>query len=131
VSELARLMAEVDGGLQARVLFLRPKGMEEGWERTDLWRRAAAIPGVRVAADPDGIEAARFGATVSGQVVAYDADGRLLFAGGVTGARGHEGDNAGRARLVALLRTGTADSRRSRVFGCSLVSPSRAEPAWN
>lgn len=129
LAELARLMTDA-GPLDAHVLFLKPAEMADGWERTDLWQRAREIPGVEVASDIDGREAARFGATVSGQVVLYDATGRLLFRGGITGARGHEGDNLGRSRIVSLLRTGTADARQSRVFGCSLTGAS-SPPAWN
>jgi hypothetical protein len=122
MSELARLMTDGGGRVDAHVLFLKPSEMADGWERTDIWRRAESIPGVRVASDIDGREAARFGATVSGQVLLYDPAGRLLFRGGITGARGHEGDNTGRRQLATLIRTGTAASRESRVFGCSLVN---------
>lgn len=41
-------MSESVGRVVAHVLFLKPSDMEEGWERTDLWRRAASIPGVAV-----------------------------------------------------------------------------------
>ena len=123
LAELARLMTGAPREVDVRVLFVKPAGTEDGWEKTDLWRRAAAIPGVTVASDPDGREAARFGATVSGQVVAYDAAGRLVFRGGITGGRGHEGDNVGRTRLASLLKTGEADARQSPVFGCALAAP--------
>jgi hypothetical protein len=122
MGELARLMTEAGGRVDAHVLFLKPREMADGWERTDLWRRAESIPDVRVVSDVDGREAARFGATVSGQVLLYDPPGRLLFRGGITGARGHEGGNTGRSLLAAWIRTGNAPSRESRVFGCSLVN---------
>jgi hypothetical protein len=122
IAELARLMTDADGRVDTHVLFLKPSEMEEGWERTDLWRRAGSIAGVRVVSDVDGREAARFGATVSGQVLLYDRTGRLVFRGGITGARGHEGDNLGRRQLASLIRTGNAAARESRVFGCSLVN---------
>jgi hypothetical protein len=123
VAELARLMHQVGDRVEAHVLVLKPEGGEAGWEKTDVWTRSAEIPGVSVAADPDGREAARFGASTSGQVVLYDPGGRLLFRGGITGARGHEGDNAGRDHMAALIRTGSADARESRVFGCALFAP--------
>jgi hypothetical protein len=120
VSELARLMSQVHGQLDAHVLMLRPAGTEDGWERTDTWRSAALIPGVDVATDGGGREASLFGATVSGQTLLYDAAGRLVFRGGITGARGHEGDNSGRRRVVSFLTTGIADRGESPVFGCAL-----------
>src|SRR4051794_6488145 len=77
-AELARLVADCRGRLTATVLVIRPAGVPDGWEQTDLWAAAAAIPGVTVVADPGGVEARRFGAATSGQALLYAADGRLL-----------------------------------------------------
>ena len=66
---------------------------------------AAEIPGVEVVSDEDDAQSAAFGAAVSGQTLLYDREGRLIFSGGITAARGHAGDNAGR-------------SARSRESGC-------------
>jgi hypothetical protein len=96
-------MARAQGSVAATVLFYRPRQFPPGWERTDLWRSAAAIPGVTVRADPEGREAQRFGAVTSGHVLLYDRAGQLLFTGGITGSRGHEGDNAGCDRVIRLL----------------------------
>jgi hypothetical protein len=126
LSELSRLMADVHGRATAHVLFVKPDGVPAGWEATDTFRSAAAIPGVVVHVDDDGAEARRFGATVSGYVLAYNTDGTLIFHGGITGARGHEGDNAGRQRLTALLTAGIADRRDSPTFGCDLDSAESA-----
>ena len=125
IRELALLMAGCQGRVTATVLFIRPAGFEDGWERSDLWDSASAIPGVTVRSDDQGVEARRFGAKTSGQAVLYDADGRLLFSGGITGSRGHSGDNAGRSAIVALLTKGTAPRRRTSAFGCPLESPAR------
>jgi hypothetical protein len=122
IGELALLMAHVQGRLTATVLFLSPSDMPAAWEQTDLWEDAAAIPGVTVMRDADGAEARRFGAVTSGQVIVYDASGRVLFSGGITPSRGHAGDNQGRSAIVALL-DGDPSVRGSRVFGCSLVTP--------
>jgi hypothetical protein len=105
------------------VLFVRPAGTDEAWANTDLLDKARAIPGVTVVVDQAGAEAARFGAHVSGQTIAYDAGGALLFFGGITGARGHVGDNLGRTRLAALLSGKRTDRNGSPVFGCELDSP--------
>src|SRR5258707_12024279 len=54
IEELARLMADGHGKLTATVVMLRPSGAAEGWEHSDLWQSAAAIPGVTVVADFEG-----------------------------------------------------------------------------
>ena len=56
IGELALLMAHSQGRLTAYVLFLKPAGFSEEWEKTDLWQSAASIPGVNVVIDDDGAE---------------------------------------------------------------------------
>ena len=120
MSELAKLMAHTQGRLTAYVLFLKPAGFSDDWEKTDLWRSAASIPGVNAIVDDEGNEARRFHAVTSGQTVLYDVTGRLVFSGGITGARGHAGDNAGRSAIVSLVNVGSADRAETFVFGCPL-----------
>lgn len=115
-------MAQAQGHVTAYVLFLKPTGSSTDWEKTDLWQSAARIPGVNVVPDDHGHEARRFHAVTSGQTALYDSDGHLLFSGGITSARGHSGDNAGRIAIVALLNTGDSDLTETAVFGCPLYS---------
>ncbi len=96
-------MVRLPQPVSARVLFAAPSGGGKDWTRADLWDQAAAIPGVQMLLDPDGLLAHRFGAATSGQVLLYSADGRLLFQGGITAARGHEGDNNGSVAILALI----------------------------
>lgn len=125
IRELDRLMARTRGLLAAHVLFLRPDGLDDDWARTDLWSSAAAIPDVDVAIDSQGGESARFGAVTSGLTLLYSPSGRLLFAGGINPARGHEGDSPGFDAIVSLLRAGTSGRDTAPVFGCSLRDPKR------
>jgi hypothetical protein len=130
VGELAVLMARLGQRAAAYVLFLIPPGLPDGWEQTELWRSAAAIPGVTVLADRGGVEAQRFRASTSGQTVVYDAAGRLRFKGGLTDARGHFGDSTGLERIVSIIdadghaseSSGNARTRGAvtPVFGCEL-----------
>ena len=124
LAELARLMADTGGRARAEVWFLRPAGADAGWTNAALWDRAAGIPGVTAHWDAEGREAARFGAATSGETLLYDGAGRLRFAGGITGARGHEGDNAGRTWLTACLRGtgGPSDLAATKIFGCPLFA---------
>ena len=124
LGELALLMAHSQGLVKASVLFYKPAGEPDEWAKTDLWQSAAAIPGVTVLPDDDGRAARWFNSTTSGQVVLYDAKGRLLFSGGITGSRGHSGDNDGRSAVVALLTRGAAERSRHSVFGCALFAES-------
>jgi len=123
LGELAEALARARTRPRTYVLFLKPEAFSNGWEQTDLWRAAAALPDVTVLRDDDGREALRFGTATSGQTLLYDSSGTLLFSGGITGARAHAGDNAGRSSLVALLSGGRPDRVATNVFGCPLFAP--------
>ena len=120
VGELNRLLVRCQGPVAVHVLFIQPRDVTEDWTKSSLRKSAEAIPGTDVQLDPDGKEAHRFGAESSGYVVLYDADGQLLFNGGITGARGHAGDNAGENVVVALLNGQHVELKHTSVFGCSL-----------
>jgi hypothetical protein len=122
ITELSRLMTQARGRLTAYVLFVKPANFSDGWEQTDLLTSAAAIPGVTVMRDDEGVEASRFHTLTSGQTVLYDASGKRLFSGGITRARGHEGDNAGRMAIVSLLIKDAAEQKETPVFGCPLFA---------
>ncbi len=128
IGELAQLMARGGDKVTAYVLFVKPSGTPAGWEKTDLWRSAAAIPGVQVRLDEEGREARRFHVSTSGQTLLFDRAGQLRFSGGITSARGHAGDNAGRDAIVSLLETGTATRTKTPVFGCALLSSDADSP---
>jgi hypothetical protein len=125
IGELAELMQRVGDRLSAKVLFIEPEGVESTWTATDLWRSAAAIPGVEPLRDAHGAEARRFGAETSGQVLVYDASGLLVYRGGLTPARGHPGSGMGRDRLAALVLGQTQTS--APVFGCALNDPEQGK----
>jgi hypothetical protein len=122
LGELAEALARARTRPKTYILFLKPEGFANGWERTDLWRTAAALPDVTVLRDDEGREARRFGAFTSGQTLLYDSDGTLLFSGGITGARAHAGDNAGRSTIVDLLNRGQSSRAATNVFGCPLFA---------
>jgi hypothetical protein len=73
--------------------------------------------------DLDEVEVDRFHAEVSGLTMLYNADGKLLFSGGITASRGHSGDNVGRSSIVSLVTCGTSERTRTPVFGCALRTP--------
>ena len=123
IGELAKLMTDCRGKLSATVLVVRPDGMSDDWVHSDLWTSAAAIPGVKVAVDDQGIETHRFGTVTSGEALLYSADGTQLFAGGITESRGHSGDNAGSSAIAALVlgdASAPKGAAHTPVYGCPL-----------
>jgi hypothetical protein len=52
----------------------------------------------------------------------YSPQGKLQFSGGITESRGHVGDNAGRAAVLAALTTDAPPEQTNAfVFGCALT----------
>jgi len=126
IGELAEALARAGTLPKTYVVFLKPSSFAEGWEKTGLWDAATALPNTTVIRDDDGLEATRFGAATSGQAMLYDAAGALLFSGGITGARGHAGDNVGRSTVVALLNQVKPNRATANVFGCSLFAAAKS-----
>jgi hypothetical protein len=122
LAELAETLARATIQPRTYVLFLKPEGFSDEWATTDLWRAAEALPNVTVIRDDAGSEARRFGVSTSGQTLLYDQAGSLLFSGGITGSRAHQGDNDGRRSIVALLNRNSPARTSTDVFGCSLFS---------
>jgi hypothetical protein len=133
LAEVEILMAQLQGKLVAFVPFWKPGASAVEVRASDLWKQAAAIPGASVLYDADGREAALFGAKVSGQTMLYDTEGRLVFSGGITDGRGHQGDNPGVDAIIRKVR-GESGQSHSPVFGCSLRDPSakvlEENPSW-
>jgi hypothetical protein len=122
LNELNRLQSRVGVSRPplTYVVFQLPKGVSDDWRHSDLWASAERIPGARVIADAEGRESARFQVRTSGTALLFDRSQRLVFSGGLTESRGHEGDSFGQARLITLLEGGVPDRNDSPVFGCAL-----------
>jgi hypothetical protein len=119
--EMEEVVGEMPDKVAVTVVFTVAKGLPADWKQGDLWRSATTLRGVRVVVDEDGVEARRFGVIGSGHCLVYAPDGQLLFSGGITGSRGHEGENPGLGALRGVLTTGRADNTSTPVFGCSLL----------
>ncbi len=116
--ELARVMAMTGDRLDAIVIFVGPHEGSGLAGVLDLRASARAIPNVRVIEDES--EARIFGAATSGQTLLYDDAGVLVFRGGLTVARGHEGDSAGADAVKRFVSAKHMTTHASEVFGCSL-----------
>ncbi|MEW4564188.1 hypothetical protein AB1K70_16740 [Bremerella sp. JC770] len=119
LSELARIQSACGARLNTQVLFYSPSDMQ--WEDTSKVRQALAIPDVQIANDVDGKLAELFGALTSGHSLLYSSDGRRVFSGGITPARGHEGENLGRNSVIRYVLEGKIGCDKTNVFGCPIL----------
>jgi hypothetical protein len=120
LAEVSRLLGAPSGDLDVHVVFVQPPGAAAGWVKGPLWSDAEALEGVQIHADVDGVEATRFGVKTSGHVLLFDEHGQVRLSGGITPARGHEGDNPGRQAIVGREEIASTPPVTCPVFGCPL-----------
>ena len=121
LTELEKLQVQTQGKVDVTIVFTIPPKTPPGWEKGELLDRARAIPGAKVWLDENGEASRRFGVNGSGHTLLYAPTGQLLFSGGITAARGEEGDNPGETAVADLVLLGRADLNRTPVFGCQLL----------
>ena len=123
LNELERLLARCNREIALRIA-VSWDGPERPQDELGLVERARSLPGAVVIEDVGAFEARLFGAATSGHALAYSADGTLLFGGGITSARGHEGASRGADALLRSLLEGVRADDGIPVFGCALLGAS-------
>lgn len=126
LTEVGAALSESNAGEHTDVVFVFFELADAGIEpsQTQLWQSALRIPNATAVVDVGDRERARFDARTSGTTLVYGPGGGLRFSGGVTGSRGHAGDNAGRQGVAEALRGSTTQREEHAVFGCDLREPS-------
>lgn len=119
VRELARLDL---GNTEATFVFFQPEGAASDWHQTDLWQCSQMFEHSRRVVDRGGAEFSAFGANISGCMMLFDEDGALLFRGGITSGRGHEGNSESKHALAKILKSPISPSEKRffPVFGCPI-----------
>jgi hypothetical protein len=126
LAELTQIMSRCAGRVSAHALLLLPAHPPKEWGESTIQQNLAEVTDILTWQDREGSEARRFGVASSGHVLLYDAQGRLTFSGGITSARGHQGDNHGREAVIALILGKDVDRRGNPVFGCPITTPGPA-----
>ncbi|MEM7312904.1 MAG: hypothetical protein AAF497_07105 [Planctomycetota bacterium] len=121
MSELERLAARLNPSVASTVCVYLAGGVPESWAQTDYWERARQISSCRVICDRHGELAAAFGVATSGHVLLYH-DSNLLYSGGITSSRGHEGGNEGIEAIVKMVQEHDRTFTERPVFGCVIRS---------
>jgi len=118
LEELAQVLKQLPAPVAAWIVIEGDTADSSGNDA--LTAAMARLPHVGALYDSRGAEGRRFGALTSGHAVLYDATGTLRFSGGITGARGHVGDNWGLRSLVAAGAHSGRDATIHAVYGCPL-----------
>ena len=121
LNELAKILSRAPNTCDVIALTYVPENALGHWLETELVDKCRRLNG-RIHPDPEGKLAVSLGSLTSGGVLLYDAEGSLCYQGGLTAARGHEGDNLGARTVLNILRGGRQDPMSLPVFGCPLQS---------
>lgn len=117
--ELNRLVANLDKRMVCEVFVFHPEN-DPDFANTSLARSLESIPGLILRSDPNGLLSDIHGIQTSGGCVLYSPDGKRMFVGGITPARGHAGDNLGSSAINAFVLGNRCPWDRTRAFGCSI-----------
>lgn len=125
LAELDRALLESGEALEAIVIF---NDTVPGASARDsaLYRQAVQLPRTRVVCLTSAAELKRFDFRTSGETRLYRPDGKLVFRGGITGSRGHAGDNPGTDAVVRYARAEICGTTATPAFGCALASSLRS-----
>lgn len=121
LGELTNLIESNPNLAEVIVIFLKPDNESDEWVKTSLWEKASRISSIKLVMMDDE-EISQFGVITSGQTLLYNPRGNLIFSGGITVGRGHEGESIGRQAIQNYLQTGNTDLHQTSVFGCLLTS---------
>jgi len=118
--ELLRIVSRARVSVKVYIVFYSPPNASAEWKGGELYELARSIPGAIVSTDVGGVESRRFQATTSGQTLLFSSNAQLLFTGGITAARGHDGDNDGEDALLSLISGGHSGQVEYPVYGCAI-----------
>jgi len=120
--ELLRIVQQSHAPASIVLLMYTPEHLPEGWTRGERLRSASESLHPRIIDDTNGRWARGLGARTSGEVLLYSPAGRLLFQGGITSERGHEGASAGGELLERAMQSQERTARTPPTFGCALFA---------
>jgi hypothetical protein len=130
LSELQRLMLKTQFQMRVVAVLVIPQRMPENWSNGGFAQAIAATPGLSRVVDVNADEAEKFGIRTSGHAKLFDRSGRLLFSGGLTASRGHEGDSVGCAAVDRLVSDrdfafSLPTVLETKVYGCPVTAGSQ------
>ena len=119
LEELNKLILKTQGRLYPTAVLPYYEDIHD-WLNTSLVRHLKQNPYIHEFIDKNNSEIKRFGVKTSGHALLYNDTGKLIYSGGITGARGQAGDNIGTSGVFMSLVNNTASQIKAPVFGCML-----------
>ena len=125
--EMERALSGNSDQVEVQIGLFCPPNEPDEWTKTSLSKFAEHLKPGSTFIDRSAVEARRFGVLTSGHVLVFSASGKILFSGGVTAAKGHDGENRGGLALRSLCRGDDLPLIEQPVFGCPIIESSTSE----
>lgn len=122
IREIDRAMTTLRDALHVQVVVYLPDGKPEAWADGDIVSALNRIPNTTIVFDRGGQITRDFGAAASGHVALISPGNTVVFSGGVTASRGHEGASVGTRAIRSWVRSGDG-AASAPVFGCAILGP--------
>ena len=119
LKELKQLVDRSPADLKVTLVIMKYEQVPDADEK-DFQEGLKGIRGARILRDPAGNMAKNLGAMTSGITYLVANDRKIIFQGGLTPSRGHEGETIGQAFILDWLRTRREATVLEKVFGCGL-----------
>lgn len=127
LTELDRLRSRIGDDCHIQLVMVLSREHGDEWQETPLQRQAAELKDIHLTQDWDGRIAGTFSAGTSGETYLYSPQGKLLFHGGLTMGRGHEGPASGQDQIFDAIHSLTPQFPSNKVYGCRLPLPPLAQ----
>ena len=121
IRELSRMSVKFSHETNLIAFAYVPTSEDASWIESDTTQLARSIPGMKIIPDPGAYAIRIFGAHTSGHILLYCGDGSLVFSGGITPGRGHEGNSVSGNDLLRSINGSSAPARHHPVFGCPMI----------
>ncbi len=120
VNNFKTISENIEARVHLLALAYRPKDSNETWIETEITKQLREL-GFEIATDTDGTFCRQFDVYTSGHILVYESNERLVFNGGITTSRGHEGSNYALADFLKSI-DGSRDANSVwPVFGCPII----------
>jgi hypothetical protein len=120
IRNLERLSVQLSKRANIVAFGFCPKLENDSWIESPITSALKRLE-ANVVVDKDGQHCSKFGAFTSGHVLLYGHNGELLFTGGITAGRGHEGDCAATWDLLQKVDGLSTSISRWPVYGCPIL----------
>ena len=103
-----------------------PADQDDSWVESVTTSALKGLADERLVVDKSGELTRRFGVIVSGHLLLYNSQGDLIFNGGITPYRGHEGDSPASKDLLDRVNSKHTGCGNWPVFGCTITMTAEA-----